>query len=123
MLPVGFLEQRRHDKNKWYCPNGHEWSYQEGEFDRIRRERDMLKQQIARAEQERNEAWAIVESQRQQRIAAEKLLKQAQTRIGAGICPCCNRTFAQLAKHMKSKHPDVPFVPAAKPARGRRALP
>lgn len=40
---------------------------------------------------------------------------------GAGVCPCCNRTFSQLSRHMQSKHPDVPFVPAAKPARGRAA--
>lgn len=29
---------------------------------------------------------------------------------GAGMCPCCRRTFKQLAEHMKSKHPD--FDPA-----------
>jgi hypothetical protein len=22
-----------------------------------------------------------------------------------GVCPCCNRTFQQLARHMKAKHP------------------
>jgi hypothetical protein len=21
-------------------------------------------------------------------------------------CPCCNRTFQQLARHMKAKHPE-----------------
>lgn len=43
------------------------------------------------------------------RKKAERAPKQAQTRIGAGICPCCNRTFSQLARHMQSKHPDVPL--------------
>lgn len=26
-------------------------------------------------------------------------------RVGAGVCPCCKRTFQQLARHMKCKHP------------------
>ena len=25
----------------------------------------------------------------------------------AGTCPCCNRTFTNLARHMASKHKDV----------------
>ena len=28
-----------------------------------------------------------------------------KNRISKGVCPCCNRTFADLAKHMNSKHP------------------
>lgn len=26
-------------------------------------------------------------------------------RASAGVCPCCNRTFSQLARHMQTKHP------------------
>ena len=27
-------------------------------------------------------------------------------RAAAGVCPCCNRTFKQLARHMERKHPN-----------------
>lgn len=97
----------------YYCPNGHSLSYGASEAEKLRRERDVLKQQIARVEDESRIARAQAEEQRRQRISAEKKLKTTQTRIGAGVCPCCNRSVSQLARHMHSKHPDVAFVPAA----------
>jgi hypothetical protein len=36
----------------------------------------------------------------------EKDIKKANRKAKAGVCPCCNRTFKQLADHMKVKHPD-----------------
>lgn len=30
----------------------------------------------------------------------------AALRAQGGACPCCNRTFADMARHMKTKHPD-----------------
>lgn len=36
---------------------------------------------------------------------AEAALARSQKRAKAGVCPCCHRTFKQLAAHMKSKHP------------------
>jgi hypothetical protein len=32
-------------------------------------------------------------------------------RAKAGFCPCCNRSFSQLERHMASKHPN--FSPEA----------
>lgn len=101
--------------------NGHSMSYAENEADRLRRERDNLKQQMARVEEERNRAYKWGEDEAAARRKAEGELKQMQKRVHAGVCPCCNRTFANVARHMQSKHPDVPFVPAAKPSRKRAA--
>ena len=28
-----------------------------------------------------------------------------QYRVGHGVCPCCNRTFGDLYRHMSTKHP------------------
>ena len=90
---------------KGYCPNGHAISWRESEADKLRRERDRLKQQLAykddrikaaddRAQRERNRANGY-------KGHATKITKRAK----AGVCPCCNRTFKQLAAHMKSQHP------------------
>lgn len=107
MLPEGLLENRRYDKKPWYCPNGHEWSFQEGEFDRVRRERDQLKQETARLEDERRMALATANEQAEQRKKAERELKRVRARFDGGVCPCCNRTFQNVARHMKSKHPNI----------------
>ena len=33
-------------------------------------------------------------------------LTRVKRRVGNGVCPCCNRTFKNLADHMTTKHPD-----------------
>lgn len=83
-----------------HCPNGHQWGWSEGtkQRDELRLERDRLRQEQARLIDERNEAL------RDASAAKSKLAKQAK-RAQHGVCPCCNRTFAQLARHMKTKHP------------------
>ena len=41
------------------------------------------------------------------RLRAQKAAKtRLKNRIAAGVCPCCNRSFVNLARHMNTKHPD-----------------
>ena len=82
----------------WYCPNGHQLVFVEREADILRRERDRLKQQLA----ERDDAVK----------RAEQETARLKKRINAGVCPCCSRTFSNVARHMKTKHPNV--VPIGK---------
>jgi hypothetical protein len=103
--PIRFFESRRvGDQDNWYCPNGHSLSFKETENDRIRRERDRLKQEMARLEDEKH---AIERAAEEKVRAAEAKARRLLTRAGAGVCPCCNRTFSQLARHMEKKHPDI----------------
>lgn len=32
-------------------------------------------------------------------------LTRYRTRVGRGVCPCCNRSFENLRRHMESQHP------------------
>ncbi len=66
-------------------------------------------------ELERKLAWEMSEVTRQKeaRASAEQSAKsfkgqvtRLKNRAVAGVCPCCNRTFKQLAAHMKTKHPE-----------------
>jgi len=80
--------------NEYYCPNGHK-QYYAGESHKDRAER-MEKQMII----ERAEKW------KQERLkgVAQRKIKSMKKRSHAGVCICCNRTFKNLAKHMKTKH-------------------
>lgn len=86
----------------FYCPNGHSQSYiGKTEAQRVREE---MQAKI-------DEANRLTEWQRVQRIIAEKeaakakaKLKAQTKRVEAGVCIHCNRTFKQLAAHMKCKH-------------------
>lgn len=89
----------------WHCPNGHSLIYTENEADRLRRERDSLKQQQARYEERLKSANDRAERERNRANGykghATKITKRAKN----GVCPCCNRSFENLKRHMATKHP------------------
>lgn len=88
----------------WHCPNGHQRGFRKGEDEieqeRIRRERDQLKQDAARLSDE-------IAAERKRADEAEKKIVQVRRRAAAGVCPCCNRTFLNVQRHMKTKHANV----------------
>ena len=107
-LPAGFIEARREDHKSWTCPNGCVRHFPPGtsEADKLRKEVERLQQQRDLARQDRD--W-----QREQRLTAERQRAAARgqvtkikNRVAKGVCPCCNRSFANLAKHMAGQHPD-----------------
>lgn len=99
MLPSRLLDSARNAGHTIYCPHGHTIVWKETEADRMRRERDRLAQQIAQRDD------AIAE---RDRVIASKAreIKRIQKRAAAGTCPCCQRTFSNMAQHMKRQHPD-----------------
>ncbi len=106
-VPSHWLASRREDKGQFFCPNGHGQAFVESTADVLRRERDRLRQQISQKDDE-------IEWQREQRamadrrvIAAKGQITRLKKRAKAGVCPCCNRTFANMAAHMKTCHPDM----------------
>lgn len=104
-VPAAFVALRKADHGTWYCPLGHARHWPAGKS-----ETDRLREQL---ETERNSAafWRAQEAEARRREAAAKgQVTKLKNRAKAGACPCCNRTFVQLARHMKTKHPD--FAPA-----------
>lgn len=98
-VPNWWHKGKRETHSWFYCPNGHQQRFsQESDLEKVRRERDIARQQIARAEQEAADAYAA-------KVRAEKEAKRLRKRASAGTCPCCQRTFANMATHMKREHP------------------
>jgi hypothetical protein len=107
-----FREQKHIEGAGWncpYCQTG--WGYfgetalakeqrlrKEAE-DRLLRERARADQDKARLKEQRDYAKAQTRAQK----AAKTKLKK---RIAAGMCPCCQRPFANLMRHMQNQHPD-----------------
>lgn len=93
----------------WYCPNGHQRHYTEGEQERTRMKE--LERALAAArtqtQWERDQREATERSLRAQKGQVTKLKK----RIRNGVCPCCNRSFKNVERHMKSQHPDFVAAP------------
>lgn len=103
-LARSFVEQRRADGKTWYCPNGHHWHFTLGKStaEKLREEREETARLRARLDQERAHARALkgVVTKTKKRLVA------TEQRVANGVCPCCNRSFKQLQRHMKAKHPD-----------------
>lgn len=91
-----------------HCPNGHQWGWSKetSEHEKIRRERDLLKQETARLEDERRAAEEAASLARARAEKAEAATKRLKKRSSAGTCPCCSRTFSNMAEHMKHQHPE-----------------
>lgn len=90
-IPSELNDRLRETHRAFYCPNGHkQWYTGETEADRLRKQLD-------------------AETQRSRQLSLEKAQIEAQAsklakRIAAGVCPCCNRTFQNLARHIETKH-------------------
>lgn len=121
----------RRTNQTFFCLHGHPSCYPVGDTqeDILRRERDRLKQQMAEKDDEVRRWQATANDQcRQKNAFAEKAEHERRRANGykghaakitkrakAGVCPCCNRHFTALERHMATKHPE--FTPdVAEPA-------
>lgn len=99
----------------FYCGYGHSQHYVIGESDeqKLRRERDRLAQRVAERDDEIRRQRELREAADRRAAAARGQVTKIKNRVGHGVCPCCNRTFENLARHMASKHADYALPVAA----------
>jgi hypothetical protein len=83
----------------FYCPNGHPQHFT-GESD-AEKFRKLSARLQARCDQQDAEIQDTVRRLRSTRGVVTRI----KNRVGKGVCPCCNRYFANLHRHMESKHP------------------
>lgn len=102
-------ERRGPNGIQFYCPNGHSLHYLEGESeaDKLRRELQRAQQNVAMWEDEWKAASAEAERERRQTAAYKGQVTRLKKRANAGLCPCCNRHFDNLQRHMATKHSDM----------------
>lgn len=108
---VKFGLDERHEANlrqrgeNFYCPKGCCLRFGKSEAQKLRDELEQEKRvtQWEREAKERANRRAVA-AEHSWRVTKGHLTR-IKKRVGAGVCPCCNRTFAQLAAHMASKHP------------------
>jgi NMD protein affecting ribosome stability and mRNA decay len=103
-VPPDWLRARRQDVRKFFCPNGHELSFRESTADKLQREISRQRQENARLVEEAAAAKDAARAALMREGKARKDLDRVRTRIHGGACPDCNRTFANLARHMATKH-------------------
>lgn len=101
------LAKRGANGKQVYCPNGHTWHYTgKTEAERLAGELERAQQQRAWAEARANRLRAEAEAERRKAAAYKGVATKAKRRAAAAACPCCNRTFVQLRRHLDSQHPE-----------------
>lgn len=90
--------RRREDRKTFYCPSGHGQHYtgpSEAQKLRDEAQRQTAMREAAEARANRAEA---------ERQAATRAHTKMRMRVMNGVCPCCNRTFQNLMRHMQNEH-------------------
>lgn len=110
-MPDFFKKTRHEDHRTFYCPNGHSQHYVgESDADRFERLYNAESQKLLPLRER-------LEAEKRAHEKTVKKLKRTEKRAAAGVCPCCNRTFKQLAQHMESNHKDFMQLQGLKPAK------
>lgn len=100
-MPTYFYRHKLATKERFHCPNGHGMSYTgKTEAEKLKEQLEKLQQNQEKREEELQNRWLDALSEKQ------KLEKQLK-RLHRGVCPCCNRSFANLQQHMKKQHPEA----------------
>ena len=92
-MPEHLREQRLKDGESFHCPNGHSLSYKDNEHARTRKLLEDANRQNTRLAADLHREF------KRANVAEQKL-----RRVHKGVCPDCKRSFANLAKHMQTKH-------------------
>ena len=87
---------QKSEKNHCHCPNGHGMVFDNG-----------LQEQLDKAKRQLNATKDLLAHEERSHAATKgqvTKVKKKLARVEAGVCPHCNRTFQNLARHMETKH-------------------
>lgn len=91
----------------WNCPYCRvAWGYaNNSENARLKRDLEWQKARVTREEIARKHAEDERDTAESRRRAEKAAKTRIKNRIANGVCPCCNRSFVDLHRHMETKHP------------------
>lgn len=104
-MDQNFYDRKRKDHSVWYCPNGHNRVY--NAKTQLEKEKEELEYRVSNLhsvlESKNSTIHSLKYSNRALKAAKTKIIN----RVKNGVCPCCNRTFANLQNHFKTVHPEL----------------
>lgn len=97
--------RRRKDHQAFWCANCGKAQYYMGKTPE-QEKLDEAQRQVRTLESKVVQAERRAEAAQRRASAVNKQYKRIRDRVKNGVCPCCNRTFGNLANHMRTQHPD-----------------
>lgn len=102
-VPKALYDHAKDDaKNGIYCPLGHTFVFRDDYKSKLEKERV----ERERAEKRARANLELLRHEERSHAATRGHLTRTKKRVGNGVCPCCNRHFTNLERHMHTKHPD-----------------
>lgn len=101
-----YRKQKHEEGGYWKCPYCEcSWGYGESEVKRL--EKQLIRQKHLVEQAETDARWERQQKERAEHSAASYKghLSRTKKRVRHGVCPCCNRQFKNLERHMDCKHP------------------
>ena len=86
---------KRRKNHAIYCPLGHDFVFS-----------NTVEEQLADEKRRHAATRDLLHAEERSHRATRGALTKQRKRAKEGVCPCCHRTFKQLAAHMKTKHPE-----------------
>lgn len=106
IMPAGVWNEYQENNEWWFCYKGHTQHFTG------KSKEQKLKDKLATAEKQlaserKRTAWAQTDLKHEKNSnrALKGVITRTKNRIKNGVCPCCNRTFVNLERHMKGQHP------------------
>lgn len=104
-LTEQFVKVLTREHKGFYCPKGCHLGFGQSEEDKLKKQLSAERAKHDQTKASRDSAREECETLERSRNAVRGHLTRVKNRVGNGVCPCCNRTFKNLARHMNSKHP------------------
>lgn len=105
-----YRKQKAQQGGGWNCPyckcNWGYWSDNDTEIGRLKNQLKSAEKRVEWAENGRRKAQQRAERTERRRRAEKAAKTRIKNRVAKGVCPCCNRHFENLHRHMQTKHPD-----------------
>lgn len=98
-LTQGHYNKIKQTGGFFYCPNGHNIHFFDSENEKLKQELEIAKNDAAWVRKQRDKL-------ERQKNAIKGVVTRIKNRVGNGVCPCCNRSFVNLQRHMHKEHPD-----------------
>jgi hypothetical protein len=104
-LPEDFETRARRTHETFYCPNGHGQAWTgTSDLEQARQRARSLETRLTHVKDQ-------LEATERSLIGHKAAKTRLKNRIAAGVCPCCNRQFQNLHRHMTGQHPDFGSTP------------
>lgn len=105
-MPQQLRQHFKKSQDYFHCPNGHPQHYSKSTETELKEKIQRLESSISRKDDTINSKNQTISRIERQKSAIKGQVTRIKNRVKNGVCPCCNRTFSNLANHMKNQHPE-----------------